>query len=194
LTFLGSVLYYLYQQERKGLPMKMQVGKGSQWKFSSDPFDAFRIKLWYGRNKHDTQFLATKVAPDDNGILPEGLFKVIKTREKGTILVVPGEDATGRILFFQTDKGGFRGYVRIEEEFSTATILKRASAASACESGLGTVAVFQMGEELHVEIEGRYAHIMKVYRHNGTEIVSTEYEYSEYVHVFPPPLQEGDVI
>jgi hypothetical protein len=85
------------------------VTLGKKWSFTSNPFDKFATAQVYGRNKQDRAFISTKVLPNEEGILKEGSFKVIKTKEKGTILIVPGSDNSKKILLFSDVEGGFRG-------------------------------------------------------------------------------------
>lgn len=122
------------------------------WQFSDTPFPAFRVHLVFGRNKKDFAFIPTLVKPLD-GLLPEGKFRVIRTRKKGTIIIIPGEDVTDRALVMIGYSGGFRGGVYLDE--STARILRVAQASNACESGLEVAALMKPGERLVVRRYGR---------------------------------------
>lgn len=113
-------------------------------------------------------------------ILPEGRFRVIKTREKGTLLVVPGEDSTNRCLLFVGCEGGFRGGVGILDEGTTAQILKTCSAANACDSSCEVIALLEVGQTVAFHTSGRRSNEVYVYIWNGTEATKTHFSKEEW--------------
>ena len=107
---------------------------GGIWKFSDNPFPAYRAELVYGRNKRDRALLPVlgdiKPLPDSQE-LPPAQFRVIKTKAKGTICIVPGEDRTNRVLSFITEYEGFRGYVSVVGGHTNGKIIAECRAANA---------------------------------------------------------------
>jgi hypothetical protein len=90
-------------------------------------------------------------------LLPENKFRVIKTREKGTIMIVPGEDTSNRALVFVGCEGGFRGGVSFiqNEKEKQANILKSMSAQNACSSKIAVMAIFEENSTLAFHSYGR---------------------------------------
>lgn len=103
-------------------------------------------------------------------ILPEGQFRVIKTREKGTILVVPGVDATPRALVFTGCAGGFRGGCGLMKSATTATILHVAMAGNACNSRIEVAAIMDVGQSIVFDICGRRVCDVYVCTYTGARI------------------------
>jgi len=112
--------------------------------------------------------------------LPEGKFKVIKTREKGTILVVPGDDRSNRCLLFVGCDGGFRGGESVLQDGTTATILKTCSAGNACESRTEVITLMEVGQTVAFYSYGRRTNEVYVYTWDGTEVKKTHYSKSEW--------------
>lgn len=144
------------------------------WQFSEDPFPAFRASLIFGRNKRDLEFLPVKdVALDEEGLLPEDKFRVIKTREKGTILIVPGTDTTNRCLGMVGVSDGFRGGSGLEDEHTTAQILKTCQAGNACEGRFTCIALFEEGQQVVLWRSGRRCNDVIVVEFAGGDLVET---------------------
>lgn len=155
---------------------------GELWTFSAEPFPAYRAEIWHGRNKHDRAFLPVKgMTPDQKGGLNAGSFQVIKTKEKGTIIIVPGQDTTNRILGLISIAGGFRGGVGLlRGATQTADILISARASSACDSTAAWAALFNIGDRLIVNSFGRYGDNVIEIRHDGMQLVSIRLPLAEY--------------
>lgn len=113
-------------------------------------------------------------------ILPENKFRVIKTRDKGTILVVAGADTTNRCLLFVGCSGGFRGGVGLLDEGTTAQILKEASAGNACESSCEVIALLEVGQTVAFHTSGRRSNEVYVYTWTGTETTKTHFSKEEW--------------
>jgi hypothetical protein len=196
------------------------------WKFSTEPFDAFRCEIVFGRNKRDRQMIPTKVNPgvkqkitsgsswsndfvvhyegfdqkeadevfskaSKNGAsylkrekeLPtlfEDEFKVIKTREKGTIMIVPGVDTTDRCLLMVGCSGGFRGYASLVDDATDAQILKKCQASSACDSRIAIIAMLDREQSVVFHSTGRRNNNLVQYTWNGNEIEKKIYTASEW--------------
>lgn len=161
--------------------MKHIVMPSSKWKYSEEPFPAFRTRLVFGRNKHDFAFIPSKVAPNEEGLLPEGNFRVIKTKAKGTIMAVPGKETTTRTLLFVGDEGGFRGYVSLLEGDTTATLLAKCYAGNACEDEIQIAAILDVGEQIAFHSRGRRTNRVAVYSWDGVEVKRANYHYDEYL-------------
>lgn len=112
--------------------------------------------------------------------LPEGKFKVIKTKEKGTILVIPGEDHSNRCLLFVGCAGGFRGGESVLQDGTTATILKTCSAGNACESRTEVIALMEIGQTVAFYSYGRRTNEVYVYTWDGFGVEQTHYSKSEW--------------
>jgi hypothetical protein len=158
--------------------MKHFILDGS-FPYSDDPFPAFRSNLVYGRNKRDFEFLPTKVTPDEDGLLSENKFRLIKTRAKGTLLIVPGEDSSNRALVFVGENEGFRGSCGLHDD-TTATILKQCQAGNATEGRISVIALMEMGQKLIFYSTGRRNNDVTVHEYNGYEVKTTHYTKNEY--------------
>ncbi len=153
------------------------------WEYNEEPFPAYRCELIFGRNKRDREFLPMKnIAPDpEEQTLPEGQFRVIKTKEKGTILVVPGSETTNRCLLFVGCSGGFRGGVRILEDGTDENvILKTCVAGNNCESRAEVVALLKEGESVTFQAFGRRVNQVYQYTWNGEEVEEKSFSASEW--------------
>ncbi|MDO8469704.1 MAG: hypothetical protein Q7S84_01640 [bacterium] len=129
--------------------------------------------------------------------LPEGKFLVIKTKEKGTILVVPGEDKTNKCLLFAGCAGGFRGGVGIVESGTTGTILKQCSAGNNCESSIEVIAVLEVGQSVAFHTSGRRTNEVYVHTWNGTVVETKHYSTEEWNTrnaVAAPSLDDAEVL
>ncbi len=130
-------------------------------------------------------------------ILPEGKFRVIKTREKGTILVVLGEDTTNRCLLFVGCEGGFRGGVSLLEDATTANILKVAEAGNRCDSSCEVIAILDVGQSVVFHTSGRRTDEVYVYTWNGTEVAKTHFSAEEWKQrnaVSAPPVDDVEIL
>jgi len=112
--------------------------------------------------------------------LPEGKFRVIKTKEKGTILVVPGEDKTNRCLLFVGCAGGFRGGVSVLKDGTTGTILKTCSAGNACESSTEVIVLLEPGQSIAFWTHGRHTDEVYQYTWNGVEVEKKHFSKPEW--------------
>ena len=149
--------------------------------------------LYEGTDKVEAEAAKAKFYEDNNAklpeadlkvglqILPEGEFQLIKTKEKGTILVVPGKDNTNRCLLFVGCGGGFRGSVDVIEDATTGSILKKCSAGNNCESSVEVVVLLEVGQSIVFHSTGR--HTDEVYTHtwNGLCVVSKHYSNEEWI-------------
>jgi hypothetical protein len=172
------------------------------WEFGAEPFPAYRVNLVYGRNKQDREFLPVKdVTPitgekDSVPTLPDEKFRVIKTREKGTILVVSGEDITPRCLLFVGCEGDFRGGVSVVAEATTGTILKQASAGNACQSSTEVIILMEVGQTVAFHTSGRYSNEVRLYTWDGSQVMRTDFTISEWQarQVVAAPPEDAEVL
>lgn len=151
----------------------------NSFKYSEEPFPAFRSELVYGRNKRDFEFLPTKVQPDDEGLLPEGQFKLIETREKKTLLVVPGADTSNRALVFAGEGSGFRGGCGLHKD-TTAKVLKQCQAGNALRSKIEVAALLEADQKLIFWSDGRNNSDVTVHSFDGLVVKTTTYTKGEY--------------
>ena len=112
--------------------------------------------------------------------LPEGKFRVIKTKEKGTLLVVPGSDDTNRCLLFVGCAGGLRGGVGVIKDGTTGTILKECSAGNACESSTEVIVLLEIGQSVAFHTWGRRTNEVYQYTWNVAEVEEKHFSNSEW--------------
>ena len=159
---------------------------GGVWQFSENPFPAYRAELVYGRNKRDRALLPVlgviKPLPDSQG-LPPAQFRIIKTKAKGTICIVPGDDRTSRVLAFITEYGGFRGNVSIVSKHTTCKIIADCWAASACESGCAVAVIMAPGEQIVFHSTGRRQDDYILFTWQDGEVKRTVYTSDEWTAV-----------
>lgn len=130
-------------------------------------------------------------------ILAEGKFRVIKTREKGTILVVPGEDSTNRCLLMVGCEGGFRGGVSLVESGTTGVILKEAEAGNRCDSSIHVCAILEVGQSVAFHTYGRRTDEVYLYTWNGTEVEKKHFSKAEWDSrnaIASPPTDDAEVL
>lgn len=129
--------------------------------------------------------------------LPEGQFRVIKTKEKGTILVVPGSDDTNRCLLMVGCTGGFRGGVSLLQEGTTGQIIKSCSAGNACESSIEVIALLDVGQSVGFHTSGRGTNEVYVHTWDGTQVVKKHFSIKEWRTrnaVAAPPIEDAEVL
>lgn len=129
--------------------------------------------------------------------LPEGKFRVIKTKEKGTILVVPGNDDTNRCLLFVGCAGGFRGGESVLKDGTTGTILKTCSAGNACESSTVVIVLLEPGQSVAFHTYGRRTNEVYLYTWTGAEVEKKHFSKSEWDNrnaVAAPSIEDAEVL
>lgn len=112
--------------------------------------------------------------------LPENQFQVIKTKEKGTLMIVSGEDTTNRCLLMVGCSGGFRGGESVLESGTTASILKNCSAGNNCESRTEVVALLEVGQSVAFHTYGRRTDDVHLYTWDGVEIACKDFSKEEW--------------
>lgn len=167
------------------------------WKWETEPFPRLRSQAQFGKHKHFSTFLPALggVEPvvderSGNAGFTEHGFSLIKSRKKGTFLIIPEPDTTPRLLLTTEEEGGFRGGVRIVEEATTAFVFLQGSAESACESKLGIAALFEPGQRVVIYSWGRGERSYAVYTWDGSEIRRQAYTEAEWEHVSAPVSTE----
>lgn len=123
--------------------------------------------------------------------LPEGQFRVIKTREKGTILVVPGDEPSNRALVFLGEGSGFRGDVCVIPAGTTANILLDSYSGTRLGSHIDVVAIFDIGQSISFHSWGRRNNDVLVYTWDGREINRKVYTKEEW-DVANNPTKEAE--
>ena len=130
-------------------------------------------------------------------ILPEGKFRVIKTKDKGTILVVPGEDKSNRVLIFVGCTGGFRGGVGVIGDGTNGTILKECAAGNNCESSAEVIVLLEVGQSIAFHASGRRTNEVYLYTWNGKEVEKKHFSKSEWDNraaIAAPAVDEAEVL
>jgi len=129
--------------------------------------------------------------------LLEGRFRVIKTKEKGTIMVVPGEDNTNRCLLFIGCSGGFRGGVSIVSEGTTGSLIKQCSAGNACESSITAIVLLEVGQSIAFHSSGRRTNEVYLHTWDGTKVEAKHFSKSEWDNrnvVASPVVEDAEVL
>lgn len=162
--------------------MKSIIDPNSQWKFSTEPFPAYRISLVYGANKRSQQFIpiVEKSLVGEDGVLKENKFKLIITQEKKTLLIVDEMENSSRCLWFGGVSGGFRDGCRVRQDKTTATILKTCQAGNNCESRIEVAAIFAPNQKLIFESDGRRNDDIIVFSFENGEIIKTSMPKKEF--------------
>ena len=159
----------------------------TKWQFSTEPFPAFRCELTYGgRGKRDRAFLPSKAeVREEDDLLPENKFKVIKTKEKGTILIVPGENTSNRVLLMAGLEAGFRGNSGIyskgpDQPEYRGHLLAKANAHGGCRGRIEVAIILSEGGYIALYSNGRYRNVIVLYQYQNGEVTKTEYDAKEY--------------
>lgn len=123
---------------------------------------------WTNYAKHTV----LRPAPVDNH------FKVIKTEQKGTIIIVPGEDKTNRVLLLCGAKGGFRGDCNFFG--TTGKLLCKIKARSACESGVEAAVILEPGQRITFKSIGRRCDNIITFTYNGVNVHERVWQRAEF--------------
>lgn len=159
----------------------IMINKDNKFQFSENPFPAYRCELYFGRTKKDFEFLPVKdILPDEKGILPKNQFKIIKTKEKNTTLIINGFDNTERCLGFIGTKAGFRGSVYLLKDYSTANILKECHASNNTDGYFAVAALFNIGEKVVFKSTGRYGRYIIIHEFINDDIIETRMTEEEW--------------
>jgi len=146
---------------------------GSNWRYSTFPFPAYRSELVYG-DQRDAEFLAVKgvrpvQTPEGVALLPKNAFRVVRTRKEGLILVVEGRDETPRCLLFAGCATGF-SMVDLYPAATTATILKTCVAGNKLRHEIQVIAILDVGQRLAFRRSSREKNEILSYLWTGSEI------------------------
>jgi hypothetical protein len=118
--------------------------------------------------------------------MPEGKFRLIKTKAKGTLMIVPGSDTTNRAIVFCGISAGFRGscgLLKITEEFpdnTSAQVMKRCSAGNATDARNEFVFLVEAGQKIVLYSKGRRTNSVVCHSWDGDVLTTTEYQRSEW--------------
>ena len=167
--------------------MKHIMFEGTDWRWDTEKFPRYVVELTFGRHCHDMAMLPVMggITPSPEGapVLPEGKFKVIRTKAKGTIVVVPGEGSTNRVLLMAGASGGFRGSVGLDKQATTATVLAYAAAGNACESRAEVAAILEPGQQLIFKGDGRDGSFVVQFLFNGQIVERKRFTSEEWAFV-----------
>lgn len=168
--------------------MKHIMFEGTAWRWDTEKFPRYFAELIFGRHCHDSAMLPVMggLAPAKDGTLPENGFRVIKTKEKGTILIVPGADNTNRVLLMAGASGGFRGSVAMDKQATTATVLAYALAGNACDSRAEVAAILEPSQQLVFKGDGRDGKFVVQYRFDGITVERKRFTVEEWGFVNSP--------
>lgn len=206
-AYRANLVYGRNKRDREFLPVKdvtpittytVTADYGRTTLYSgSDKARAEELKAKYEAEKKEKGEYGYAELKVSLPTLPENRFRVIKTKEKGTILVVPGEDKTNRCLLFVGCAGGFRGGVGVISDGTTGTILKECSAGNACESSAEVIVLLEQGQSVGFHTSGRRTNEVYKYIWNGTEVEKKHFSKSEWDNrnaVAAPAVEEAEVL
>jgi hypothetical protein len=128
------------------------------------------------------------------GTLPEGKFRVIKTKEKGTILIVPGTDSTNRVLLMAGGESDFRGSIGLDKEATTAKIIAWAYAYNALESGCAFAAIMEHGQRVVLIGDGRDGSFVIQFLFDGESVKKERYSMKEWGFLNSPNNDSEEVL
>lgn len=112
--------------------------------------------------------------------LPEGKFQIIKTREQGMILVVPGNDTANRCLLFVGCDSGFHGSVEIVQGATTAQIIKKFVVSNSSKLRIDVIAILDVEQRVVFHASGCNIDEVYVYRWSSGEVRSARCSKSEW--------------
>ena len=130
-------------------------------------------------------------------ILPDGKFRIIKTAEKGTILVVPGNDNTDRCLLFVGCVGGFRGGTYVKTDGTTGNIIKECSASNACDSAVEIIVLLKAGQTIALRSYGRRNDDVYLYTWDGEAVEKKCFSFGEWEarnSVATPQMEDAEIL
>jgi len=129
------------------------------------------------------------------GTLPEGKFQVIKAKEKGTVLIVPGTDSTNRVLLMAGGGGGFRGSIGLDKGATTAKIIAWADAGNALDSGCAFAAILEPGQQVILIGDGRDGSFVVQFLFDGETVKKERFTPKEWSFVSGSnPNDSGEVL
>ena len=176
--------------------MKHIMFEGTDWRWDTEKFPRYVVELVFGRHCHDMAMLPVMggLTLAEDGTLPENSFRVIKTKEKGTILIVPGLDNSNRVLLMAGASGGFRGSVALDKQATTGTVLAYALAGNACESRAEAAVVLGPSQQLVFRGDGRDGGFVVQYRFDGITVERKHFTVEEWGFVNSPNNDSEEVL
>jgi hypothetical protein len=141
---------------------------------NSEKYEKIVVDGYYSRSGWFPLKVEAKVDEKGSILLPN--FKVIKTKEKGTIMLVPSEVSDNRVLVAGQVWGGFRGGASIVAEHTTANILWSTMSSKHCEGVVSVFAVLNPAEKIVFHEYGRRHDIYRVLENQEGSIVETRLE------------------
>ncbi|MFH0845978.1 MAG: hypothetical protein V1851_01085 [Patescibacteria group bacterium] len=193
-AYRANLIYGRNKRDREFLPVE-DVSPVTEYTVTAD---YGKTVLYTGSDKHTAEVAKAKydaakkaekpesswtpTADMKTGLptLPDGQFRVIKTKEKGTILVVPGNDDTNRCLLFVGCAGGFRGGVSLVKDGTTGNVLKSCSAGNNCESSIEVIALMEVGQSVAFHTSGRRTNEVYMYTWDGEKMKEKHFSKSEW--------------
>jgi hypothetical protein len=189
-AFRSSLSYGRNKHDRQFLPVNdvtpvtthTVTANGATLYSGIDKIEAEKIKIDFDTNeevKVPKSWVRAKLC-SSLPTLPANKFKVIKTKDKGTILLVPGKDNSDRCLLFVGCSGGFRGGVSVLEEGTTGNLIKQCSAGNACESSTEVIVLLEVDESIAFHSYGRRSNEIYLHTWNGEQVEKKHFSKSEW--------------
>jgi hypothetical protein len=125
--------------------------------------------------------IADGTPTNEEGMPADDQFKVIKTKEKGTIMFVPQNTKNDRrVVVAGQVWGGFRGGADISKEDTTATVLWETTSSKHCKGCVAFIAIIGLDEELVVHGSGRRHNQYYIFTNENGELQRESYQGDEY--------------
>lgn len=193
-AYRASLVYGRNKRDREFLPVNGILPE-TKWKinkYDSNPDQ----KTFETREEAEAECRAQNMHTDwitsESFPLPENRFRIIKTKEKGTLMVIGGEDTTNRVLLFCGVKEGFRGGSDVLE--CTGQELKRCSAGNACEGQLEVIVLLEAGQHVALHSWGRRTDEVLQFAWDGVNVSVKTFSKAEWDSRLSGTTPEGDVI
>lgn len=124
--------------------------------------------------------------------LPEGGFRLITTKEKGTKMIVSGSDTTDDLLLFVGCKDGYRGGSKILAEATTGEVVMSCQAGNATDGQIEVVARLKPGQTIGFYTYGSDGSVVIQHTWDGSELKTETYskpEWDAYVELQKPIIE-----
>jgi hypothetical protein len=108
-------------------------------------------------------------------------FKVIKTKEKGTIMLVPSQTASNRVLLAGQVWGGFRGGASVNSEHTNGNVLWSVTSSKHCKGMVAVLAILDIGQQIVFHSYGRRHDLYIVMQNEAGAVKRQEFQGDEWV-------------
>lgn len=142
--------------------------------YEEDKFPKLIINGYYAKSLYVP--LQDKVNPlngDD--------FSIIKTKQKGTLMIVKPVKVDNRIVVAGQIWGGFRGGADVLDSRTTAKVMWKVTSSKHCKGCVSLLAIIAEGETLVVRTEGRNHCGTTTFNNKNGILIKDTYNWDEWV-------------